>query len=115
MTRPIPCSGMMDKVIQYAGRGLQLADQLFTDAFEPDLLYHLELARRNIPAPRNGRVIYEKFVRPAMLGLTAVGAHYAISSLFRDNGERKSIYAYSATMEDYRSFQAGGVRIDRFS
>ena len=46
-----------------------------------------------------------------MLGLTAVGAHYAISSLFQDDGERKSIYAYSAVMEDYRSFQVGGSRL----
>jgi alpha-amylase/alpha-mannosidase (GH57 family) len=99
------------QVIQYAGRVLQLADQLFTEAFEPGFLDHLELARSNIPEHGNGRVIYEKFVRPAMLGLTAVGAHYAISSLFRDNGERKSIYAYSATMEDYRSFQAGGTKL----
>jgi hypothetical protein len=76
------------QVIQYAGRVLQLADQLFTEAFEPGFLDHLELARSNIPEHGNGRVIYEKFVRPAMLGLTAVGAHYAISSLFRDDGER---------------------------
>lgn len=46
-----------------------------------------------------------------MLGLTAVGAHYAISSLFQDDNERKSIYAYSADMEDYRSFQAGGTKL----
>jgi hypothetical protein len=64
-----------------------------------------------MPEHGNGRAIYEKFVRPAMLGLTAVGAHYAISSLFQDDGERKSIYAYSAVMEDYRSFQAGGTKL----
>jgi hypothetical protein len=46
-----------------------------------------------------------------MLGLTAVGAHYAISSLFQDSGERNSIYSYSAAMEDYRSFQAGGTKL----
>ena len=46
-----------------------------------------------------------------MLGLTAVGAHYAISSLFQVNSERNSIYSYSAAMEDYRSFQAGGTKL----
>ena len=99
------------QVIEYAGRVLQLADQLFTEAFEPGFLEHLELAGSNIPEHGNGRAIYEKFVRPAMLGLTAVGAHYAISSLFQDDDERKSIYAYSADMEDYRSFQAGGTKL----
>lgn len=99
------------QIIQYAGRVLQLADQLFTEDFEFGFLEHLELARSNIQEHGNGREIYEKFVRPAMLGLTAVGAHYAISSLFQVEGERKSIYAYSAEMEDYRSFQAGGTKL----
>jgi len=99
------------QVIQYAGRVLQLADQLFTESFEPDFLKHLELAKSNLPEHGNGRAIYEKFVRPAILGLTAVGAHYAISSLFQDDGERKSIYAYSADMEDYRIFQAGSTKL----
>ena len=99
------------QIIQYAGRVLQLSDQLFTEAFEPGFLEHLEQAGSNIPEQGNGRAIYEKFVRPAMLGLTAVGAHYAISSLFQDDVERKSIYAYAADMEDYRSFQAGGTKL----
>ncbi|RPI71592.1 MAG: DUF3536 domain-containing protein, partial [Geobacteraceae bacterium] len=99
------------QVMQYAGRVLQLADQLFQDILEPAFLEHLEVARSNIPEHSDGRRIYEVFVRPAMLGLTAVGAHYAISSLFQDNGERNSIYSYSAAMEDYRSFQAGGTKL----
>jgi len=99
------------QVIQYAGRVLQLADQLFTEPFESGFLERLELARSNIAEQGDGRAIYEKFVRPAMLGLTAVGAHYAISSLFQDDAERKSIYAYAADMEDYRGFQAGGTKL----
>ena len=66
------------QVIQYAGRVLQLADQLFSEAFEPGFLEHLELAKSNIPEHRDGRTIYEKFVRPAMLDMKDVGAHYAI-------------------------------------
>jgi alpha-amylase/alpha-mannosidase (GH57 family) len=99
------------QVIQYAGRVLQLADQLFTEAFEPGFLERLERAKSNLPEHGDGRTIYEKFVRPAMLGLTAVGAHYAICSLFQGDVERKSIYAYSAAMEDSRSFQAGGTKL----
>jgi alpha-amylase/alpha-mannosidase (GH57 family) len=97
--------------IKYAGRVLQLADQLFSDSFEPGFLEHLELAKSNIPEYRDGRTIYEKLVRPVMLDMKDVGAHYALSSLFQDIGERSSIYAYSATREDYRSFQVGGSRL----
>ena len=99
------------QVIQYAGRVLQLADQLFSDSFEPGFLERLELAGSNIPEHGNGRSIYEKWVRPAMLDMKDVGAHYALSSLFQDIGDRSSIYAYSATREDYRSFQVGGSRL----
>lgn len=99
------------QVIQYAGRVVQLADQLFSESFEPGFLERLELARSNIPEHRDGRAIYEKWVRPAMLDMKDVGAHYALSSLFQDISERSSIYAYSATREDYRSFQVGGSRL----
>ncbi|MGO9021294.1 MAG: DUF3536 domain-containing protein, partial [Syntrophobacteraceae bacterium] len=97
--------------IQYAGRVLQLADQLFSDSFEPDFLERLERAKSNIPEHRDGRAVYEKWVRPAMLDMKDVVAHYALSSLFQDIGERSSIYSYSATREDYRSFQVGGSRL----
>ncbi|MFI5295905.1 MAG: DUF3536 domain-containing protein [Thermodesulfovibrionales bacterium] len=97
--------------IKYAGRVLQLADQLFSEPFEPGFLDHLELAKSNIPEHRDGRTIYENLVRPVMLDMKDVGAHYALSSLFQDIGERSSIYAYSATREDYRSFQVGGSRL----
>jgi len=97
--------------VKYAGRVLQLADQLFSEPFEPGFLEHLELARSNMTEHRDGRTIYENMVRPAMLDMKDVGAHYALSSLFQDIGERSSIYAYSATREDYRSFQVGGSRL----
>ena len=99
------------QVIQYAGRVLQLADQLFRGSFEADFLEHLELAKSNILEHGDGRTIYEKFVRPAMLDMKNVGAHYAISSLFQEIGERSSIYSYSATRQDYRSFQAGSSKL----
>lgn len=99
------------QVIQYAGRVVQLADQLFSEYFEPGFLERLELARSNLPEHRDGRMIYENWVRPAMLEMKDVGAHYALSSLFQDIDERRSIYAYSATREDLRSFQVGGSRL----
>ena len=99
------------QIIQYAGRVLQLADQLFTEAFEPGFLELLEHAKSNLAEHGNGRAIYEKYVRPAMLSLTAVGANYAISLLFQGDDERKSIYAYSAAKEDCRNFQAGGTKL----
>jgi alpha-amylase/alpha-mannosidase (GH57 family) len=98
------------QVMQYAGRVLQLADQLFSRSFEPEFLERLARAKSNLPEHGDGRTIYERFVKPAMLDLKSVGAHYAISSLFQDNGDRTSIYSYSAVMEDYRNFQVGSAK-----
>jgi hypothetical protein len=40
-----------------------------------------------------------------MLDMKDVGAHYALSSLFQDVGERSSIYAYSATRRTTAAFR----------
>ncbi len=79
------------QVIHYAGRAVQLADQPFSDSFEPGFFEHRELARSNIPEQVTAAPIYEKWVRPAMLDMKDVGAHYALSQLFQDVGERSSI------------------------
>jgi alpha-amylase/alpha-mannosidase (GH57 family) len=99
------------QIIQYAGRALQLAEQVFGDAIEPRFLEILERAKSNIPRYGNGRRIYEKFVKLAMVDLTKVAAHYAISSLFEDYGEQPRIYCYGIDLEDYQSFVAGVVKL----
>ncbi len=62
------------QVIQYAGRAIQLAKQLFGDAVEPRFLQLLSMAKSNLQEHRDGRTIYEKWARPAMLDLIRVGA-----------------------------------------
>lgn len=99
------------QVIQYAGRVLQLADQLFSGCCEEEFLARLELAKSNIAEHKDGRAIFERFVRPAMLDLVHVGAHFAMSSLFTETGELSSIYSYSVTTEDYKGFQAGNTKL----
>ena len=50
------------QVIQYAGRAVQLAQELFGDHIEETFVDLLGEAKSNIPENRNGRRIYEKFV-----------------------------------------------------
>lgn len=99
------------QVIQYAGRVLQLANHIFNEDYESEFLKRLELAKSNIDEHKDGRVIFERFVRPAMLELINVGAHFVISSLLAEIGERDSIYSYAVATEDYRSFQAGNTKL----
>ena len=99
------------QVIQYAGRAVQLAQDLFGDSLEQRFLEKLALAKSNIPEHQDGAVIYAKFVKPAMLDLPKLAAHYAISSLFEHYPENTRIYSYSVDTRDYRARQAGKMRM----
>jgi alpha-amylase/alpha-mannosidase (GH57 family) len=99
------------QIIQYAGRAVQLAQEIFGDDVEQQFLEHLEKAKSNMAEHQDGRHIYKKFVEPSMLDLKKVGAHYAISSVFEDYSEQTSIYCYSIAQEDYQSSDAGRVKL----
>jgi alpha-amylase/alpha-mannosidase (GH57 family) len=99
------------QVIAYAGRVVQLAQELFGDALEQRFLDKLALAKSNIPENENGAVIYNKFVKPAMVDLHTLGAHYAISTLFEEYGETAQIYCYSVENKDYRMKRSGKSRL----
>lgn len=98
------------QVIQYAARVVQLADSLFGQSFEPALVRGLEAARSNIAQQGSGRDVYEKLAKPAIVDLSRVGAHYAVSSLFEDYAETSTIYCYEIQREDLRIFEAGRTR-----
>jgi alpha-amylase/alpha-mannosidase (GH57 family) len=88
------------QVLQYAARAVQLGQQLFGRDCEEQFLKRLDLVRSNITEFGNGRDIYERYVRPAMLDLPGVAAHYAISSFFEGYEQSDSIYSYQAGLRD---------------
>ncbi|HXV80486.1 MAG TPA: DUF3536 domain-containing protein [Candidatus Binatia bacterium] len=95
------------QIIQYAGRTVQLAQDLFGDSLEEQFMEHLAKARSNVPEHGDGRRIYEKFVKPAQVDFERVGAHYAVSSLFEDYSEQTKLYCFEAEREDHQVFTAG--------
>jgi alpha-amylase/alpha-mannosidase (GH57 family) len=99
------------QVIQYAARAVQLAQELFGDSIEASFLEILERAKSNIPAHRDGRWIYDHMARPAMVDLTKVAAHYAVSSLFEEYSRESSIYSYSVELADYQIFEVGRYKL----
>jgi alpha-amylase/alpha-mannosidase (GH57 family) len=99
------------QVIEYAGRAVQLADALFEGSVEPAFLERLTHAKSNIPEHRDGAVIYEKFVKPAIVDLEKLAAHYAISSMFQSYPDQARIYCYSVEREDYTIEEAGRMKL----
>jgi len=98
------------QVIQYAGRALQLAGQLFAEDMATPFLDLLAQARSNIPEQGDGRSIYERYVQPAMVDLQKVGAHYAVSSVFEEYGQNTRIYCYDVARMEYRTSRQGKLR-----
>jgi alpha-amylase/alpha-mannosidase (GH57 family) len=99
------------QVIQYAGRVIQLAQKLWKqkgDELEAGLLERLAQAKSNLPEHQDGARIYQRWVKPAVVGLEQVAAHYAISSLF-ETGAAK--YCYTVDPADYRTFAAGKMQL----
>jgi alpha-amylase/alpha-mannosidase (GH57 family) len=99
------------QVIQYAGRVVQIAEQLFEQTFEDEFLRHLSAARSNLNEYGDGAQIYRNYVRPSVVDLEKVGAHYSISSLFAPYAEQTDIFSYSASRLDYHTATAGKMRM----
>ncbi|MFN4259619.1 MAG: malto-oligosyltrehalose synthase [Gemmataceae bacterium] len=99
------------QIIAYSGRVLQLAHDLFGDDLEPRYLEFLERAKSNIPEHRDGRHIYEKWVKPALVDWVAVGAHYAVSALFESFPEQSTVYCYEVEREQGNTFEAGKAKL----
>jgi alpha-amylase/alpha-mannosidase (GH57 family) len=99
------------QVIQYAARAVQLAEQLFGDSSEAKFVERLAAAKSNLPEHRDGRHIYEKFVRPARVDWERLGAHYAVSSLYANYPEKTKLYCYESEREDYQVFEAGVTKM----
>ena len=92
-----------EQVLLYAGRVIQLAEQLFGDTtLEPMFCARLELAESNQPDIGNARVLYEQRIVPAKVDLVRVAAHYAVDSVFgaHDIGE-----VYSYTLDEGHSLR----------
>jgi alpha-amylase/alpha-mannosidase (GH57 family) len=99
------------QVISYAGRAVQLAEELFGDSVEERFLDLLSRARSNLPEHGDGRQIYGKFVKPMRVDLERVGIHYAVSALFDSYPERAKVFAYTAERERFDTFTAGKARL----
>ena len=73
------------QIITYAARVLELAAALFPETrgvFERSFTDRLAQAKSNDPEWHDGRYIYDQAIRPMVVDLEQVVAHYAISCVF---------------------------------
>jgi hypothetical protein len=101
------------QIIAYAGRVLQLAHKLFGEStanLEADFLELLARAKSNSPDDTNGAEVYHRFVNTAALDLESVGAHYAISSMFRSYPDSGHIFCFDVQRHSYDVLTSGRGR-----
>ena len=99
------------QVLQYAGRAMQLAREAGGVELEPKYLAILGQARSNVSEHKNGKSVYERLVKPAALDLLRVGAHYAVSSLFKKYSDTAAFGGFTARGEACHLSRAGRQKV----
>ena len=99
------------QIMSYAACAMQIAKELSGIDYEPEFLNILQKAESNETEFENGETIYNKFIKPSISDLLRVGAHYAVSSLFKKYPEKLDFFCYTAESEIYDLKEAGVQRL----
>ncbi len=102
------------QIIAYAGRVLQLAAELFGPegaALEAEFLAILGRAKSNVASIGDGAEVYRRNVTDARVDLEHVGAHYAISSIFRSYPDKGELFCFDLRRQSYEVFTSGRGRV----
>jgi alpha-amylase/alpha-mannosidase (GH57 family) len=87
------------QILQYAARGIQLAESVQAMKLKGAFLKDLDTAYSNLPSHGSGKQIYETQVAPKALTLTQVGMHYAVDSLFEESEKEITVLNYDCTSD----------------
>jgi len=99
------------QILSYAACAMQLAREICNTDFEPAFMDILQKAPSNMIQFNNGKDVYCHYIKPSVSDLLRVGAHYAISSLFKDYPHKLGFFCYTAESRIYEVKEAGIQRL----
>jgi len=99
------------QVMMYACRAIQLAREVSGVDLEPEFIEMLKDATSNIATSGSGADIYQAFVRTAMVDISRVAFHYAITSLIEKYPEEATIYTYAIRSVMNKQGEAGILKL----
>jgi len=99
------------QILKYAARSIQLARDVASIGLEDGFITRLEEAVSNIPELKDGANIYRTMVKPSVVDLTRVAAHYAMTSLFEKYPAVTDMYSYTVKSEQYDLKEAGRLKL----
>src|SRR5579859_2581182 len=96
------------QVMRYAARALQLGQELFPGiSLEQRFMELLSEAPSNLPDLGNGAEIYKRWVKPEVVDLRKVGAHYALSCMFLPSEGKTRIFCYDVDPREFHKLRSG--------
>jgi len=99
------------QVLRYAAMTLQYLRDLGAGDLEHAFVQRLAEAPSNVPEYGNGAGVWRRLIRPAVVRLPRVVAHYAITGLFEDHPEEIAVYAYRVRRLDEARASSGGTTL----
>jgi len=99
------------QVLKYAARTIQLAHEVGGLNLEEGFIARMAGAVSNVPELKDGAQIYRAMVKPSIVDLLRVGAHYAMTSLFEQYEAQTNMYSYSVKIEQYDLKEAGRLKL----
>ncbi len=99
------------QILKYAARAIQLAHEVTAVDLEAGFIQRLEQAPSNLTEYKNGANVYVTSVKPSVVDLLRVGAHYAVNSLFKKYPSKVQMYCYTIHSEFYELKEAGRLSL----
>ena len=98
------------QILKYAARAIQLTQDASGVDLEEGFMSRLAVAISNVPELKDGAHVYRAMVKPSVVDLLRVGAHYAMTSLFEQYASCANMYSYTVQSEQYDLKEAGRLR-----
>jgi alpha-amylase/alpha-mannosidase (GH57 family) len=97
------------QILKYAAMVLQLVRDLGGDDLEPDMIRRLAAAPSNVADYGDGGEVWRRLVRPSVVDLRRVIAHYAMTGLVEPYPDDARVYAYRIRRLDEARAAYGGA------
>jgi len=99
------------QILSYAARAIQLAEELSGESLEEPFLKSLALAKSNVIEVGDGRMLWDAAIKPKVVKLEQVAAHYSVRSLFKRYEEHDNVYCYQVHRDAFELFEGGRSRL----
>ena len=99
------------QILRYAAMALQYLADLGGPRLEDEFVRRLATAPTNVPAYPDGGVVWKRLIRPAVVDLRRVIAHYAITGLVEARPDDAAVYAYRVQRVDEAREAYGGTAL----